>query len=369
MKKTILSLTALGLANTAFASMPVEDIKGDKQSGRLCIYYGEPDLVNSGKANVSKAIETFSKCEVVVFGDGWQLPNNPSIVNTTAIIKGLQGKTKVFGYVPIGNLKDANGVCASPDSCLSDDEIKKRIDSWSKLGTSGVFLDEYGFDYSVTREKQNKAITAARMKNQSVFANAWVAGDAMAPVSTTSTDETGKQVTITTKSLLDSRDYYLLEDFFVNNSVPSDPGDDVQNRIEDAKKLSAATGVKLAAVSTSTAMKANYTQSQGKPYKEAYFAAMANEIPLFQWTDNDYSASNNILIIYPYQYNTSPQNTIYNRYSKINFTSPVKFDFINKYFYRNFEGMKKEGSNTIKGIVFYNNSGVSKGLNGGIVEK
>lgn len=134
-----------------------------------CIYYGYPIGFN-GLYSQSKVSSAFAKYDVLVLGDTYQKPTQEVYADTVEIIKQTKVKNsaiQIFGYVPIG---------AEPsiaDSNLPMSELKLRVDQWSNIGATGIFLDEYGFDYKVTRDRQNEIVSYVHDKGMNVIANSW----------------------------------------------------------------------------------------------------------------------------------------------------------------------------------------------------
>lgn len=91
---------------------PVEVLKPKK----LCIYYGQPDLINGTSpvylkdetgtvydVQVTAAAAEFSQCGLVVFGDGLAADTHPAHYNTQLIMYSLAEKgIPIFGYVDAG---------------------------------------------------------------------------------------------------------------------------------------------------------------------------------------------------------------------------------------------------------------------------
>lgn len=134
-----------------------------------CLYYGYPSSF-SGTWNNDDCAELFSQYDLVVWGDFYQHPHHEDYANAKEISRKMLQKNKkleFFGYVPIG--LDSSVA----DSNLSLTEIKKRIDEWEELGVTGIFLDEFGFDYFVTRERQNEIVKYCHQKGLTIIANSW----------------------------------------------------------------------------------------------------------------------------------------------------------------------------------------------------
>jgi FtsZ-binding cell division protein ZapB len=247
----------------------------------LGIYYGYPSYVNGSNGDVTKAIEAFKPFETIVLGDGIEHLSHGDHKKTQQIIDGLKPtRNKIFGYVPIGALNGAT------NSNLSNSTIEAYIDEWKNMGVYGVFLDEYGFDYNVTRARQNEIVSYAHNKGLSVFANAWVPKDAMGDLNEKGNVE---------KAKLDSRDYFLMEDWISENGSLQSSKDWVK-KADDALSFSKTTGVKISMIATVPDPKtANVNDIK---FKLVAYATAMYGFDSFQWTDNNYSASNNYLNTY-----------------------------------------------------------------------
>ena len=110
----------------------------------LLIYYGYP-IAYKGIWTTDGVIGEISKFDYFVCGDTYQQPTHEEFASTSTIINGVRALgTKVYGYVPIGvNTEDR------PMATL-----KTAVDQWIALGVDGTFLDEFGFDYGNTRQRQ-----------------------------------------------------------------------------------------------------------------------------------------------------------------------------------------------------------------------
>ena len=134
-----------------------------------CLYYGYPSSF-SGTWDIDDCAHLFAEYDIVVWGDLYQMPEHEDYVNAKQIASKMLKQHKeleFFGYVPIGlhpSQKESN---------LSIEEIKKRIQYWRIVGVTGIFLDEFGFDYYVSRERQNEIVEYCHNHNLTVIANAW----------------------------------------------------------------------------------------------------------------------------------------------------------------------------------------------------
>ena len=166
---------------------------------KLAIYYGYPSHVNGSEGNIEKAIKVFSAYDSIIFGANLELEKHEDHSKTKEIIHSLSNTIHMFGYINIGL---TNGK-------LDLKEIQKRIQLWKNMGIYGIFLDAAGYDYGVTRERQNKIIRMAHDKELSVFINAFNPDDVF------SEDPT--------PILLSNKDYYLHESFQIQDGKYVDP--------------------------------------------------------------------------------------------------------------------------------------------------
>lgn len=136
--------------------------------GSLLIYYSWPSAIN-GTYAVPAAAAEFARYDRVVLGDGLELATHPDHANTAAIVAQVHAlaSTRVYGYVDLG-VSTQN---------LSPAEIAQRLDAWQATGADGVFLDDFGYDFQVTRERQNAAVAAAHARGLPVVANGWNPAD------------------------------------------------------------------------------------------------------------------------------------------------------------------------------------------------
>jgi hypothetical protein len=143
---------------------------------RLAIYYGIPSLVNGAAGQADRAAAVFAEYDIVVFGDGLEFkdvvggrtPAGAGPVEyerTRAIIGQLARsarRTRVYGYVDLGHSQN-----------LPLDEIERRVALWKEMGAHGIFFDEAGYDYGVTRPRQNAAVDVVHARGMRVILNAF----------------------------------------------------------------------------------------------------------------------------------------------------------------------------------------------------
>ncbi|MBW7474750.1 hypothetical protein K0T92_08325 [Paenibacillus oenotherae] len=194
--RIFLLLIICSLIVTSTASLALQ---GTPPGYRLLIYYGTPAGVNK-LWEPKKAAAVFSGYDYVVFGDKLQFPEAVHHTSTLQVIKftkELNPDIKLFGYVDLGVTTDN----------LSMDEIKKRVNLWRDMGATGIFLDDAGFDYKVSRSRLNTALGYIHSLDMPAFINAWHPEQVMSNAPHSVYNPTGE------KTLIGSNDYYLLEDF------------------------------------------------------------------------------------------------------------------------------------------------------------
>jgi len=183
---------------------------------RGLVYYGYPSSLNNSNGNVNRAVEHFQVYDKIVIGDGLQFSTHSDHTKTKQIIsllKDIKKDIEIFGYVPIGQDKNITG------SNLPIEEIKYRIDLWQDMGVTGIFLDEFGYDYLVTRERQNECVDYCHNKGFNVVANSYGVEYAFSPTNVYLDwlDFNGNPNNLESK--LNSNDYIMFESmFFTKNS-------------------------------------------------------------------------------------------------------------------------------------------------------
>ena len=126
---------------------------------KLFIYYAWPLLVN-GSLTTTQAIAVFNNYDLGVFGNGLENPVHPQHNNTNIIINGTSAD--IYGEI---------------NCTLALSIIKNKIDQWSVMGGStkkvmGIFCNLFGYDYGLTRQKQNDIVDYIHSKSLKAFVNA-----------------------------------------------------------------------------------------------------------------------------------------------------------------------------------------------------
>ncbi|WP_217594651.1 hypothetical protein [Cohnella sp. GbtcB17] len=260
------------LAPAAAAADPIVPLP------KLGVYYGWPSLVNGAAGNLTTAANTFSQFDVLVFGDGIEHATHGDNANTKTIMATLKANgKKVFGYVDLG-VSTQN---------LSIATLQTYVDEWKSMGAYGIFLDDYGFDYGVTRARQNTILQYIHSVGLKAFMNAWNIDDALGNL-----DENGAS----NPPSVVAGDYYLAESWLISGNAYQSVSA-WSAKADKALGYYRSKGVITAALATNAAGGAAATDNTTDKFKMAWWAAAMYGFP-FQWTDLWYSASNNSLYSY-----------------------------------------------------------------------
>lgn len=170
----------------------------------LLIYYGYPSLIN-GSQSQEEAIGHFARYSLVVLGDGLQNATHPDHPFTRRLAAELS-ECQLFGYIDLG-VHSPHGAVQNLDLA----EIEQRARAWRGLGAHGVLLDDYGYDFAVTRERQRAAVEICHSNELSVIANAWDPRHALSP-------DPGLSNPRGLAANLKPTDFYLWESYLVSES-------------------------------------------------------------------------------------------------------------------------------------------------------
>jgi hypothetical protein len=176
--------------------------QSDGRPDPFAVYYGRPGAVN-GATSTSSAAQTFDDYARVVLAPGVESLFHPDHAAATAVIAALP-QTQFFGAV---SLDMTNGGWTTT-------QIAASMYMLQAMGARGVLLDRYGYEWGVTRTRQNLAVDLAHAANLSVLANASVPDDAFSPVAMP-LNPTGGGNPTGAPTHLGASDRYLLDGFVV----------------------------------------------------------------------------------------------------------------------------------------------------------
>lgn len=246
---------------------------------QLCIYYGWPSYVNGSRGDAVRAAAQFMRCDLVVLGDGIEHPEHGDNRSAASIISTLrQAGKEVFGYIDLG--------VTTQNLLLAD--MERYVDEWRTLGASGIFLDDAGYDYGVTRARQDEIIDYVHGQGMSVFINAWNIDDALADV-----DEAGHP----SPSRLGPGDIYLAESWLVAGGAYQSIQPWAQ-KADRALQYMRAKEVRVAGVSTAALNKAVTTNIGSTKFRMGFWGAAMYNLSAWQWTDVGYSSGNDRMLFY-----------------------------------------------------------------------
>lgn len=169
----------------------------------LLIYYGYPALIN-GSRNLEEAASHFGRYSMVVLGDGLWDGRHPNHDAVCRLVEQLP-EVRFFGYVDLGVHSPHH-----PVHNLQVAEIERRSRAFQAMGMQGILLDDYGYDFANTRERQIEAVNALHGLGLAVIANSWDPRHALDA-------EAGPGNLRGLASPLRSTDYYLYESYLVSN--------------------------------------------------------------------------------------------------------------------------------------------------------
>ena len=182
---------------------------------KLAIYYGYPTLVNDARGEVGKGVKVFAQFSHVVLGGGLEKDGNrlrPKHPDRKIIEQAPE--TEFFGYVNLG-------ITNSPEP-HSMDEIRERIAAWKEMGVAGIFFDAVGFEYGVTRERQNEAIRGVHELSLKAFVNCHRPDDVFGEKKIPLNSAGGGNVS-GLKPEITGGDLYLFESFVIAAGLYQDP--------------------------------------------------------------------------------------------------------------------------------------------------
>jgi hypothetical protein len=207
----------------------------------LLIYYGWLNSYNSATNsfnNDNVVASIGSNYEKVVLGAGLANPIHPDYSNTQYIISNLKANypaIEIFGYVQV-------------DQPLND--FQSQASQWDTLVVDGIFFDNAGYDFGNTRQDQNDRILFVKQLNfaTKVFMNSWNINHVLGTVDDPAYPNTLYNPTAD-ESLMDANDWYLLESFVYNWSVPGYWSLEHElDRVDRSRLVKASYPVNLAAI-------------------------------------------------------------------------------------------------------------------------
>jgi len=241
---------------------------------RLLIYYGWPSYINNSGGSTSLAITQFSSYAIVILGSGLESAEHGDHLNTKEIITAQSlSTTKFFGYVDLG--------ITTNDYSL--EQIYSKIDTWKNMGVAGIFFDDFGYDFQVSRERQNQAVNYAHDQSLVVIANAWDPDDVFSNDIDLTYNSSGLDNT------LNNDDYYLFESFQIKEGA-YDSTENFTTKLNKIIRYKEDFGIQIMTITTNDS---NNEFNQDK-FNYAYYAALIFELTAFGWGDYNFSAADSL---------------------------------------------------------------------------
>jgi hypothetical protein len=178
----------------------------------------------------------------------------------------------VYGYIDLGRSQG-----------LPIEEIADRMTRWAAMGAAGVFLDEAGFDFGVTRARQNAAVAAARERKLRVCFNAFQPADVFDPAPIP-LNEVGGGNPDGLEPIVSADTAVLLESFAVRHGKP-EPRDTLAIRTQAALEARKRYGTQVWAVSTGEEAAA------GTTLENSWWIATVFALDAYGWAMPAFSAS------------------------------------------------------------------------------
>jgi len=218
------------------------------------------------------AIKQFEPYDYIILGNQLEQINHGDHDNTKTIVQQLHAQhphIKIFGYIDL--------VAFSKESPTTQ---QAHCEDWQRMGVNGILFDDFGYDYGVTRDNQNQAISLAHRYQLSAIANAWRPDDVFGTLFGESPTQ------------LAPGDYYLFESYQHKTSY------DYEDYVSDSEwrakaetlnhylALPTFSGIKILAITT-----ANTTLNAQLKLEYAWFSALLDGYAAVGWGNPQFSAS------------------------------------------------------------------------------
>ena len=175
----------------------------------LLIYYGYPSSFNSDVNgwDTEKVARDMAQYNIIIFGNGVAAIGHTDYANFITIvtrIKILKPGIMLFGYVTSNQILSA---------------FQTQADEWDAVSQiDGIFMDEAGYDYGVTRAEFNDCVNYTHSLNCNIcFANAWIMEHIIGITNDVSYPNSTYNPTVTPSELTEN-DWYLLESYPCNTT-------------------------------------------------------------------------------------------------------------------------------------------------------
>ena len=233
-------ITSAKIADGAITSSKLAPSVGGTTTGirSLFVFYAPPNIINA-KYDDDYAAGILSRYDDVVLGAGLEDSGSAYYASTQNIIQKvalLSPETVIWGYIDAG-VTTGN---------LSLATIQTQVDQWLAIGAKGIFLDVFGYDYHVSRTRQNSILSYVHSKGFGSLMNVWNSDDALSSAIDATYNPAG------TATVANSSDVLLLESWVCNSDSYSSPYfatiSDIKTRADKAVAYRATLGIRIFAV-------------------------------------------------------------------------------------------------------------------------
>ncbi|MEZ5063655.1 MAG: hypothetical protein R3B81_02920 [bacterium] len=155
---------------TGLALFAASSAAADVAPKKLLVYYSWPSVIH-GAPGPTDPVDRFAEYDYVVLGGGLEVASHPEHAFTVSLVADPRlANTSVFGYVDLGVTNGGQN--------LTPAQIQSAIQAWAAMGVAGVLLDDFGYEYGTSRDRQNQALDWVHAEGLAAIANAWVPADA-----------------------------------------------------------------------------------------------------------------------------------------------------------------------------------------------
>jgi hypothetical protein len=288
----------------------------------MAIYYGDPARVNNANGNLTTASDIFRAYNMVIFGEGIEQTSHAYHTNTRTIMQNISANTDSYGYVDacVENPQSSLYRCSN----FSLTEMRSRIDRWKSMGAKGIFLDQAGCEYMVTRDRLNSLVDYIHSVDMSAFVNVWNVPEAFEPGLISSPYPNRPNCNPNRlPTRLNANDYVLLESWAVVLSDWSEnwsvDRDSMKRRGEQMVRYKNQYGTKVATVNTIGYSNPPFSQAQ---LNYVWWSTLVYGFDAMAWGETwVFSSDTNAL---PYRTRPNPTN-LGNKILPITFTTSGNF--------------------------------------------
>jgi hypothetical protein len=253
---------------------------------KLLIYYSYPSSLNypTNGYNLDYVSNDLMQYDYVILGENLELSTHSDHNNTILILnKMANSSTKVFGYIDLG--------VSTRNHSLQT--IQQRVNAWKAMGVHGIFFDDFGYDFLVSRQRQNDAVSYVHGQGLKVVANGWNPDDVFGSNINATYNPSG------IPTILNSSDFYLSESYLIREwNYEPDPNS-WQVKADKLRNYQQSIGFKIFSVTTNNmSNQQNYDTNR---FDYAWYGAVINNHEAVGWGEYLFSCCGSINAISPFR--------------------------------------------------------------------